>query len=71
MSRGFVLVSPKGRHIICTFSADRETTEGIAFDYLDALYTWPKSYWKQWDAFCQERERRRWKILPVKLVVMK
>lgn len=69
MSTGYVLVSPSGRVVVETFDVEREMCEGLAFQHLNALYAWPRKYWKQWEEFCTERERRGWKVRPAQVVL--
>lgn len=67
MSKGFVLVTPSGRIVASTFAEDKEDAEHRAYEYLFALRTWPRKYWKEWDKFIKERERRGWYVFPVRL----
>lgn len=67
MSSGFALITPGGKIVAETFRAEKEYAEGAAFDHLHARYKWPEQYWKRWDEFCKERERRGWYVFPVKL----
>lgn len=66
---GWVLTSPSGRAIEFTFDTDKDGSESKSFGYLYSHLnkSWAKPYWKQWDAFCAERERRGWRV--VKAVV--
>jgi hypothetical protein len=64
---GFALVTPKGKILADTFDVDKEMAEAKAYDLLFARYTWPRKYWKCWDGFIKERERRGWYVFPVKL----
>lgn len=69
MSKGYVLVAPKGTIIAETFHEEKEEAEARAYTYLYSLYLWPRKYWKQWDEFVTERERKKWIVRPAKVVL--
>jgi hypothetical protein len=69
MSKGYVLTSPKGKIYPETFNEDKEMVEGMAYEHLSHYYAWPRAYWKKWDEFVKERERRGWKVVPAKVVL--
>jgi hypothetical protein len=64
---GFALVTPKGKILAETFDKDKDTAQVKAYDWLFNRYLWPRQYWKQWNAFIKEAERRGWYVFPVKL----
>lgn len=68
---GYALVTPAGNIVAETFNVDKECAESAAYDYLSATKPWAKSpkFWKRWDEFVAERERRRWYVEKVALVL--
>jgi len=67
MIDGYAMVTPKGKILADTFDTDKASAEVRAYDMLFYKYQWPRDYWKQWSEFQKERERRGWKVVPVKL----
>jgi hypothetical protein len=70
---GFVLVSPSGMVLPGTFTIDKQQTEQIAFDFLSrcsrSKWAAHPRYWKQWDKFVAEREKRGWRVVPARVVL--
>lgn len=67
----FALESPSGTLIVSTVSADLETAQVRAFDFLYAKKAWAKPFWKQWDLFIKERNKRGWHVRKVRLLTLK
>lgn len=59
---GYVLVSPKGQVLPETFSTDHEYACVNAYAWLasEGEGTWADAYYKKWDEFIRERQRRGW-----------
>ena len=72
-AHGYALFSPSLIVIPDTFDVDRENAESKAYDYLSRVSRWAtdKKFWKQWDLFVAERQRRGWVVLPVGLSAFK
>ena len=61
--KGWVLVSPLGRIISGTFAECKDDVCTRAFDYLYKRYPWAHLFWKNWDGFIEERNRRGWWVV--------
>lgn len=65
---GWALFTPAGFPIAATFSQDLSTTQSLAFDYLQSR-SWARKpcWWKNWDGFVKERQKRGWDVCRVGL----
>lgn len=67
MNRGWALFTPSGKIIGETFARTKGEAEGHAYAYLSGR-PWTEGFWKQWQPFVRQRERRGWIVRPVRLV---
>lgn len=65
----YVLVSPGGLPVWGTLALDKHAAEGNAYSELQHTQ-WAQRYWKQWDAFIAERERRGWLVRKCRVEVV-
>jgi hypothetical protein len=65
--RVWVLRSPSGKLLPETVTCDYDTACSIAFNYLSHK-SWARPFWKKWDEFIMERQRRRWDLVCCELV---
>ena len=68
MPKVYALTSPSGRVIKTTVSWDIRETQRMAYDYCKARSAWAGKFWKQWDAFVRERNRRGWCVCSFELL---
>jgi len=70
ISDGYALRTPGGKMVAETFAVDKGDAEVLAYDYLSKTRAWAAKgeYWKQWDLFVAERERRGWVVQRIHLL---
>lgn len=68
----YVLKGPRGGIIESTVSTTKQGAQAKAFNYLWDNADWARSerFWKQWDAFVEERRRRGYRVCQARLTVM-
>jgi hypothetical protein len=69
VASAWALVSPSGKPVALTIRPAKREAEALAYTYLAHHKRWAAAthFWKQWDIFVAEREKRGWRVCKVQV----